>query len=115
MYLQLVRSFLDYGTIVCGSGASSKLKKLDQVQYQCLRLCTGAFKSTLVAALLLQMGEQPQEKRREKLTMNYWVNLEGHSRNHPAQVTLKPCWEKEKRRTMSFEWTVTEKAKHQID
>lgn len=56
------------------------------------------------------MGEMPLELRRIQLSMNYWVNLQGHNEDHPAQITLKHCWEKEKRETKSFGWTVIQKA-----
>ena len=93
-----------------GSAESTSLKKLDSIQYQALRLCTGAFKTTATAALQVEMGEMPLDMRRMQLSMNYWVNLQGHSQEHPTQDTLKPCWEKERRETKSFGWTVTQKA-----
>ena len=42
--------------------------------------------------------------------MNYWVSLQGHSQDHPTKDTLKPCWEKERKETKSFGWTVIQKA-----
>ncbi len=50
--------------------------------------------------------------RNEKvqLSVNYWVNLQGHSQEHPTLDTLKPCWEKERRKIKGFGWTVIQKA-----
>ena len=59
----------------------------------------------------VEMGEMPLELRREQLARSYWVHLKGHSEDHPAQNTLKPCWEKEKRETKSFGWIIEKKAK----
>jgi len=42
MYIGLVRSVLDYGCVVYGSAAETPLRKLDNIQHQVLRLCTGA-------------------------------------------------------------------------
>ena len=56
------------------------------------------------------MGEMPLEMRREQLSLNYWVSLQGHSQDHPTKDTLKPCWEKERKETKSFGWTVIQKA-----
>ena len=53
------------------------------------------------------MGEMPLESRRVQLSLNYWLN---HSQDHPAQSTLKPCWEKERRETKSFGWTANQRA-----
>ncbi len=54
--MALIRSVLDYGCVVFGSAAQSQLKKLDVVQAQALRLCCGAFKTTPVSALQVEMG-----------------------------------------------------------
>ena len=53
------------------------------------------------------MGEMPLESRRVQLSLNYWLN---HSQDHPAQSTLKPCWEKERRETKSFGRTANQRA-----
>ena len=112
IYTGLVRSVLDYGCVVYGSAANTSLRKIDNIQYQALRVCTGAIKTTPTAALQVEMGEMPLELRRVQLSLNYWINLRGHSQDHPAQSTLKPCWEKERRETKSFGWTANQRAVH---
>ncbi len=37
--------------------------------------------------------------------------MKGHSKTHPTQNTLTPCWEKEKRETKNFGWMIEKKAK----
>ena len=59
IYIGLIRSVLDYGCIVYRSAANTALKKLDIVQHQALRICSGAMKTTPVAALLVELGEMP--------------------------------------------------------
>ncbi len=49
------------------------------------------------------MGEMSLEMRRVQLSVNYWVNLQGHSQEHPTLDTLKPCWEKERKKIKSFD------------
>ncbi len=110
MYSGLVRSVLDYGCVVYGSAAETSLRKLDNIQHQVLRLCTGAIKTTPITALQVEMGEMSLEMRRVQLLVNYWVNLKGHSQEHPTLDTLKPCWEKERKKIKSFGWTVIQKA-----
>ena len=67
-------------------------------------MCTGALRTTPTSALQIEMGEMPLELRREQLALSYWVNLKGHSEDHPTKDTLKPSWEKERRETKSFGW-----------
>ena len=51
LYRSLVRSKLDYGSIVCGSARKSYLKCLDTIHYQSLRLAPGAFRTSPVESL----------------------------------------------------------------
>lgn len=108
LYVGLIRSVLDYGCLVYGSAAKTLLNDLDRVQYQALRLCCGAVKTTPVAALQVEMGEQPLELRRRQIALTYWANLKGHSDSHIAQSVLKPCQEQEKGpgQWRSFGWTI---------
>ena len=69
------------------------LKKLDVLQAQALRICSGSFKTSPVSAMQVEMGEMPLKIRRIKLMLAYWVNLQGHYDTHPAKSVLKDCWE----------------------
>ncbi len=62
IYIALIRSVLDYGSIVYDSAAKTLLK-LDVIQAQALRLCCGAFKTTPVSALQVEVGEMPLQIR----------------------------------------------------
>ena len=106
IYTGLIRSVIDYGCFIYGSAASSHLMKLDVVQYKALRLCYGAFKTTPVAAIQVEMGEMPLRLRREQLALVYWANLKGHNSDHPSKKVLLPCQEKEKKQSPSFGWTI---------
>ena len=48
IYKSLVRSKLDYGCQVYGTAGASRLEKLDPVHHAALRLCTGAYRTTIV-------------------------------------------------------------------
>ncbi len=69
--MALIRSVLDYGCVVFGSAAQSQLKNLDVIRAQALKLCCGAFKTTPLSALQVEMGEFPLELRRKQLMVNY--------------------------------------------
>ncbi len=93
IYVALIRSVLDYGSIVVGSAAKSLLKRLEVIQNQALRICCGAFKTSSVPAIQVEMGELPLELRRNQLMANYWAGLQGHSDSHPTKAVLQDCWE----------------------
>lgn len=62
MYKAIIRAVFDNGC----SAAKSILAKL-----KALRLCTGAFRTTLIPTLLVEAGEAPLRLQRAKLALNY--------------------------------------------
>ncbi|XP_013884271.1 uncharacterized protein LOC106532689 [Austrofundulus limnaeus] len=112
IYTGLIRSVLDYGSLAFGSASETLLKKLDIIQYQALRLCTGAIRTTPISALLVEMGEIPLYLRRLQLRLSYWSYLKGHYENHPCQEILKPSWEKGKKNLKSLGWEIENDVKN---
>jgi len=92
IYLALIRSVIDYVSVVIGSAAKSQLKKLDVIQAQALRICCGAVKTTPVAAIQVEMGELPLDLRRKQLMANYWACLKGHNNSHINKAVLQESW-----------------------
>jgi len=78
IYTGLMRSVFDYGCVVYGSASKSLLYKLDVLQNQALRICSGAVKTSPVAAIQVEVGEIPLYLRRDQLALVYWANLMGH-------------------------------------
>lgn len=66
MYKAIIRAVFDNGCSAYGSAAKSILAKLDFVQTKALRLCTGAFRTTLIPTLLVEAGEAPLRLQRAK-------------------------------------------------
>ncbi len=110
IYQAMMRAALDYGCIGYVSAAASHLKKLDVQQAQGLRICSGAFKSSPISAIQVEMGGQPLSIRRLQLMLAYWVNLQGHSTSHPTKTVLEGCWEHQETNYMSFGWVGNIKA-----
>ncbi|XP_052421445.1 uncharacterized protein LOC127964936 [Carassius gibelio] len=110
IYSALIRSAIDYGCIIYGSASKSLIKKVEIVQAQSLRICSGAFRSSPVSAIQVEVGEMPISLRKFKLTMNYWINVKGHSELHPVKDIFKDCWEYGKNEIKSFGWTATRDA-----
>ena len=66
LYRSLIRSNLDYGSIVYGSARKSYLVMLDTVHHQGLRLALGAFRTSPVESLYVEPNEPSLYLRREK-------------------------------------------------
>jgi hypothetical protein len=64
IYRALIRSVVDYGSIVLDSTSASVSGKLQSIQAQALRICCGAMKGTATAAMQVECGEQPLHLRR---------------------------------------------------
>ncbi len=107
IYVSLISSRIDYGSVVYGSAAKSVLTRLAVIQTKALRLCLGGVKTSPVGALQVEAGEMPLDILRilrKKLLLNYWINLKGHGDGHPSKRVLQASWEKEKEQKFSFGW-----------
>ena len=81
LFRSLVRSKLDYGSIVYMSGDERSLEKLNVVHRHGLRLCLGAFKSSPIEALYAEANELPLELRRQELAMRYALKIKANPDN----------------------------------
>lgn len=93
IYRAMIRSSLDYGSFVFGAAAKTVLQKLDKVQTKALRICSGAFRTTPISALLVEVGETPLHIRRQKLGLQYWARLTGLKHDSSAKCLLTDYWE----------------------
>ena len=64
VYKGLIRSVIDYGQELYDSASSALLDILNKIQNQCLRICSGALKSTPIIALENECGIEPLDLRR---------------------------------------------------
>ncbi|XP_051991578.1 zinc-alpha-2-glycoprotein-like isoform X2 [Xyrauchen texanus] len=87
IYSTMIRTVLDYGCIAYGTATKSQLGKLERIQSRALRICCGAYPSSPVSALQVEMGEMPIHLRRKQLILAYWVNLKGQKDSHPTKVS----------------------------
>ena len=90
LYRCLVRSKLDYGSIVYGSARKSYVQMLDPIQNQALRLCLGAFRTTPVESLQVEANEPSLAVRRNKLALQYAIKLHSNSNNPAFDCTFNP-------------------------
>ena len=90
LYRALVRSKLDYGCIVYGSVSGSVLRTLDAVHHSGLRICLGAFRTSLVQSFYVKAGETSLSLRRSRLAMNYVLKLHSVPKNPAYDSVLNP-------------------------
>jgi len=81
LYRALIRSKLDYGSVVYGSARKSYLQMLDPVQNHALCLCLGAFRTSPVLNLHVEANEMPLELRRRKLAAQYCLKVSADTSN----------------------------------
>ena len=83
LYRTIVRSKLDYGSIVYGSARESYLKTLDAIHHQGIRLALGAFRASPAGGLLVEADEPSLNDRREGLSLQFALKLKSN-RSGPA-------------------------------
>ncbi|XP_044748699.1 uncharacterized protein LOC123309578 [Coccinella septempunctata] len=108
LYRTLIRSKLDYGSIIYLSASKTNLKSLDAIHNTGLRLCLGAFRSSPAESIYIEANELPLQLRRQQLLLTYAarVSADAHNplyphlfssvstvqtpvHNHPLAYTLK--------------------------
>ena len=87
LYRSLIRSKLDYGSIVYGSARKSYLKPLDTIHNQSLRLALGAFRTSPVESLYVEANEPSLAHRREQLSLQYAARVAANPEN-PAHAVI---------------------------
>ena len=94
LYRSLIRSKLDYGSIVYGSARKSYLAMIDPIHHQGLRLALGAFRTSPTASLYVEADEPSLNTRREKLSLQYAIRIAGNDSNpaHPRSDSTTLPW-----------------------
>ncbi|MEE8152293.1 MAG: ribonuclease H family protein, partial [candidate division NC10 bacterium] len=90
IYHALVRSKLDYGSMVYGSARPSYIQMLNPVQNQGLRLCLGAFRTSPADSLAVEADEMPLALRREKLALQYATKVASNPDNPAYECIFHP-------------------------
>ena len=83
LYRSLIRSVIDYASIAYDGALDSTKQPLDSVHHACIRIATGAFRTSRRSSLLVDAGEHPLDLRRKRLSMIYACKIKQNP-NHPA-------------------------------
>ena len=73
LYRSIIRSKLDYGSMIYSSAKPNILSTLDPVHNAAIRLCTGAYRSSPVISLYADAGEPPLNHRRQQLLLQFYA------------------------------------------
>ena len=90
----LVRSKLDYGSIIYGSARKSYLKCLDTLHHQGLRLALGAFRTSPVENLYAESNVPSLYTRRKKRSLQYTMKLAANPKNPAHNCVFNPEYER---------------------
>ena len=73
VYKSMILPKLDYGCLAYGTASKSKLKQLDTIHHQALRLCLGAFHTTPIESLYAETNLHSLTYRRKILGIKYYA------------------------------------------
>ncbi|XP_072400516.1 uncharacterized protein [Diabrotica undecimpunctata] len=89
IYQALIRSKLDYGSILYMSACKSLLNSLNVVQNTSLRICLGAFRSSPSESIHVEAYEPPLTYRRQRLLLNYFAKVSANPSNPAAKLVAR--------------------------
>ena len=92
LYRSLIKSKLNYGSELLHSAPLTQLKRLDSIQYRCLKIICKAAHSTPLLALQNETGELPLHLDRQRYLAKYFTRNK-NSVNNPVHSTLKDSWQ----------------------
>nr|XP_054931109.1 uncharacterized protein LOC129386858 [Dermacentor andersoni]XP_054931110.1 uncharacterized protein LOC129386858 [Dermacentor andersoni]XP_054931111.1 uncharacterized protein LOC129386858 [Dermacentor andersoni]XP_054931112.1 uncharacterized protein LOC129386858 [Dermacentor andersoni]XP_054931113.1 uncharacterized protein LOC129386858 [Dermacentor andersoni] len=90
IYRSLVRSILDYGSVVYGAARQPYIKRLDPFHSLGLRLASGAYRTSPVQSLYVDCNEPSLQQRRALLTLSYVLRIRS-SPQHICYSIVTPC------------------------
>ena len=88
LYVGLIRSVLDYNCFLFSTMSVTLGKRLEAIQSTCLRLISGAFRTTPVLALRADSHIPALSDRRLFLLLRYYMKTKGEP-NHAATLALE--------------------------
>ena len=73
VYKFLIRSHLDYGSLVYEYVSEPTLRRFDVLQNECVRICFGTLRCTRVARMEVEANIPPLKHRRDALLISYGI------------------------------------------
>lgn len=89
-YRAMVRSRMDYGSIVYGAALEQTLKPLDTIANEFMGIATGAMKTIPIQSLQTTANEKPLALRRKELTLKYYFKMSAQLKNPVYTAAVTP-------------------------
>ena len=83
LYESLIRPVMEYASIIFENAAQTHLKKLNSLQNTCLRIITGALRTSPIEALHVYNNTTPLADRRTEALFKYFFKVQ-QTPNHPC-------------------------------
>ncbi|XP_072384622.1 uncharacterized protein [Diabrotica undecimpunctata] len=90
IYRTLIRSRLDYGSILYISASDTHLKSLNTIHNTSLCISLGAFKSSPSESLYIESSEPPLFIRRQRLLLSYFSRISANPKNPVIKLINTP-------------------------
>lgn len=87
LYRSLIRSRLDYGSIVYQSATPNALKMLDPIHHLGIRLATGAFRTSPIPSLYVESNEWSLQLQRTYCSFTYFLKVYSNC-EHPSYPVI---------------------------
>ena len=93
MYKALIRPILEYASFILDGPGNRRVATLESVQNACLRIATGAIRTSPVSALQVEANIPPLYIRRKELLLRYYLKVKS-DRQHPCHgvMNLRETW-----------------------
>ena len=90
LYKLYIRSKLDYGSIIYQSASRTTEELIDPITTECLRIASGAFKSTPIESIQAITNEMPLDLRRDQLILKYFIKIKSRFANPAFSFVVPP-------------------------
>ena len=85
LYKAMIRPILEYACQILDGPGTKAVTSLDSIQNACLRIATGALRTSPIVPLLVDTDTYPLRLRRLDLTVRYCLKARGHD-EHPCHA-----------------------------
>ena len=92
LYRALIRPIIEYGMEIYFNCSDSTLKIIETLQHECLRICTGALRSTPIDCLQHYCNEMPLKIKFQQLCLYYRAHLSTFT-DHPTAAITIDSWQ----------------------
>ena len=87
MYKAIIRPILEYASFIIDGPGNKRIESLETIQNTCLRIASGAVRTSPVRSLQVDTNTQPLSVRRKELLIRYILKVRS-DRNHPCHDLL---------------------------